>query len=58
MSNLNFDLKQVVKAAVICTDNTPFVSFKLGTSNKCAFNFVLCQKEGNFMQSGIKMLLL
>ena len=26
--------------------------------NKCAFNFVLCQKEGNFMQSGIKMLLL
>ena len=39
MSNLNLDLKQVVKSGVIGTANTPFVSFKLGTSNKCAFNF-------------------
>ena len=39
MSNLNLDLKQVVKSGVIGTANTPFVSFKLDTSNKCAFNF-------------------
>ena len=39
MSNLNLDLKQVVKSGVVGTANTPFVSFKLGTSNKCAFNF-------------------
>ena len=39
MSNLNLDLNQVVKSGVIGTANTPFVSFKLGTSNKCAFNF-------------------
>ena len=39
MSNLNLDLKQVIKSGVIGTANTPFVSFKLGTSNKCAFNF-------------------
>ena len=39
MSNLNLDLTQVVKSGSIGTANTPFVSFKLGTSNKCAFNF-------------------
>ena len=39
MSNLNLDLKQVIKSGVIGTANTPFISFKLGTSNKCAFNF-------------------
>ena len=39
MSNLNLDLKQVVKSGVIGTANVPFVSFKLGTANKCAFNF-------------------
>ena len=39
MSNLNLDLKQVVKSGVVGTANTPFISFKLGTSNKCAFNF-------------------
>ena len=39
MSNLNLDLKQVVKSGVIGTANTPFVAFKVGTANKCAFNF-------------------
>ena len=39
MSNLNLDLKQVIKSGVIGTANTPFVAFKIGTSNKCAFNF-------------------
>ena len=39
MSNLNLDLNQVIKSGVIGTANTPFVAFKLGTSNKCAFNF-------------------
>ena len=39
MSNLNLDLKQVIKSGSIGTANTPFISFKLGTSNKCAFNF-------------------
>ena len=39
MSNLNLDLNQVVRSWVIGKANTPFVSFKLGTSNKCAFNF-------------------
>ena len=39
MSNLNLDLKQIIKSGVIGTANTPFISFKLGTSNKCAFNF-------------------
>ena len=39
MSNLNLDLKQVIKSGVIGTANTPFIAFKLGTSNKCAFNF-------------------
>ena len=39
MSNLNLDLKQIVKSGVIGKANTPYVSFKLGTSNKCAFNF-------------------
>ena len=39
MSNLNLDLKQVIKSGVIGTANTPFIGFKLGTSNKCAFNF-------------------
>ena len=33
------DLKQVIKSGVIGTANTPFISFKFGTSNKCAFNF-------------------
>ena len=35
----NLDLNQVIKSGVIGTANTPFISFKLGTSNKCAFNF-------------------
>ena len=39
MSNLNLDLKQVVKHGVIGSANTPFIGFKVGTSNKCAFNF-------------------
>ena len=39
MSNLNLDLKQVIKSGVIGTANTPYISFKMGTSNKCAFNF-------------------
>ena len=39
MSNLNLDLTQIIKSGVIGTANTPFVSFKLGTANKCAFNF-------------------
>ena len=39
MSNLNLDLKQIIKSGVIGTANTPFIGFKLGTSNKCAFNF-------------------
>ena len=39
MSNLNLDLKQVVKSGVIGTANTPYVGFKLEGANKCAFNF-------------------
>ena len=39
MSNLNLDLKQIIKSGVIGSANTPYISFKLGTSNKCAFNF-------------------
>ena len=39
MSNLNLDLKQIIKSGVIGTANTPYIAFKLGTSNKCAFNF-------------------
>ena len=35
----NVDLKQVIKSGVIGAANTPFISFKIGTSNKCAFNF-------------------
>ena len=39
MSNLNLDLKQVIKSGVIGSANAPFIGFKLGVSNKCAFNF-------------------
>ena len=34
------DLKQVIKAGVIGTANTPYVCFKLNGANKCAFNFM------------------
>ena len=34
------DLKQIIKSGVVGTANTPYVSFKLGASNKCAFNFM------------------
>ena len=33
------DLKQIVHSGVIGSNNSAYVSFKLGTSNKCAFNF-------------------
>ena len=39
MSNLNLDLKQIIKSGVVGNNNSPFIGFKLGTSNKCAFNF-------------------
>ena len=37
--DLKLDLKQVIKSGVVGKDNTQFIGFKLGTSNKCAFNF-------------------
>ena len=33
------DLKQIIKSGVVGNNNSAFISFKLGTSNKCAFNF-------------------
>ena len=35
----DLDLTQKIKYGVIGVANTPYVSFKLGTANKCAFNF-------------------
>ena len=35
----NLDLNQVIKSSTIEGKKTPFIKFKLGTSNKCAWNF-------------------
>ena len=46
------DLTQIIKSGNIGVCATPFISFKLDTSNKCAFNFTgVTPSEGETLGS-------